>query len=150
LIDMAGQLQRFSQWMVRASRARADRHERILVISRDAQEAIGRLCRRLRWEVEYAADLALGLVHLGNQRFDVVIYDQDLPNQDWRMAVSSLAGMAPRSSILLLSPRGNPELWPEVIRRGGHDMLSKPVSENGAESAVAMAIARAKMNRVRK
>jgi len=143
------QLQRFSKWIVRATRARTSDNERVLVISEADHTPIGRLCKRLRWELDYAADLQIALVNLQNRTFDVVIYDQHLPNQDWRLAVTSLAASAPLSSILLLSPRGHPELWNEVIRRGGHDILSKPISEDGVESTVALAMARAKSSRSR-
>ena len=104
-----------------------------------------RLCGRLGWQLNYAPDLPTALLNLENQSFEVVIYDQDLPDQDWRQAVTSLATTAPWSSILLLSPLGHPELWNEVIRRGGHDILYKPISEGGAESAIALAMARAKL-----
>ena len=85
-------------------------------------------------------------VNLKDRRFEVVIYDQDMPDQDWRSAVTSLAATAPWSSILLLSPPGHPELWNEV-QQGGHGMLNKPISEDGVESAVALAMARAKLSR---
>jgi DNA-binding NtrC family response regulator len=142
-------LQRFSKWIVRATRARTADNERVLVISKAGYDSIGRLCMRLRWELDYAADLPIALMNLRNRRFDVVIYDQDVPDQDWRVAVTSLATAAPWSSILLLSPLGYPELWNEVIRRGGHDLLSKPISEDRVESAVALAMARAKSSRSR-
>ncbi len=100
----------------------------------------------MRWRLDYASDLRVALVNLRDRRFDVVIYDQDMPGQDWRAAVTSLATTAPMSSILLLSPLGHPEIWNEVIQRGGHDILSKPVSEGGIGSAVALAMARAKIS----
>jgi DNA-binding NarL/FixJ family response regulator len=143
------QLQRFSKWIVRATRARKAGNESVLVISREGYDSVGRFCGRLHWELDYASDLRIALLKLQSRRFEVVIYDQDMLDQDWRSAVTSLATSAPLSSILLLSPRGHPELWNEVIRRGGHDILSKPISEDGVESTVALAMARANSSRSR-
>ena len=144
-LDIVAHLQRFSKWILRATRVRDDGNETVLVISKEQYESIGRFCRRLRWRLKYAADLPAALTNLQTQSFEVVIYDHELPDQDWRLAVTSLANLTPRSSILLLSPLGHPELWNEVIRRGGHDILCKPISDDGFESAVALAMARAKL-----
>jgi DNA-binding response OmpR family regulator len=144
-LDLVDQIKRFFKWIVRATYLRDGRNEQVLVISKEDYESIGRFCRRLRWKLRYAADLPTALVNLQDQSFEVVIYDHDLPGQDWRSAVTTLANTAPSSSILLLSPLGHPELWNEVIRRGGHDMLCKPISDESFESAVALAMARAKL-----
>lgn len=142
---IAGQIQRLSKWIVRAVRAGGGGNAGVLVISNDGCDPIGRLCGRLGWKLNYASDLAIGLEKLRKHGFDVIIYDQNLSDQDWRMAVTSLAAIAPWSSILLLSPRGHPELWNEVIRHGGYDILGNPISEDGAESALGMAMARAQL-----
>ena len=144
-LDIVAQIQRFSQWIVRATRVGDGWNGNVLVISREEYELIGRLCRRLRWNLNYAVDLPAALMNLQDQSFEVVIYDHELPDQDWRLAVTSLANTTPRSSILLLSPLGHSELWNEVIRRGGHDILCKPISDESFESAVALAMARAKL-----
>lgn len=144
-LDIVAQIQRFSKWIVRATRVGDGRNGEVLVISKEEYESIGRFCRRLRWNLKYAADLPTALMNLRDQKFEVVIYDHELPDQDWRLAVTSLANTTPSSSILLLSPLGHPELWNEVIRRGGHDILCKPISDGGVESAVALAMARAKL-----
>jgi DNA-binding response OmpR family regulator len=137
-------IQRFSQWIVRVIRARHAGSERVLVISTETHELVERFCRRLEWKLTYAFDFQTALAILQDQSFEVIIYDQDLPHQDWRSAVTSLATTAPWSSILLLSPLGYPALWNEVIRRGGHDILYKPISE-AAGSVVALAMTRAKL-----
>jgi FixJ family two-component response regulator len=147
---LAGQILRFSKWIVRAAGARTAANQSVLVISKEGYDSIGRLCHRLQWELNYACDLPVALKDLRDRRFDVVIYDQDMPNEDWRLAVTSLAHTAPLSSILLLSPVRQPELWNEVIRRGGHDMLSKPISDESVESAVALAMARTKLRGLKK
>lgn len=145
IIRMFGQIQRFSKWIVRATGVGARGNERVLVISKEGYDPLGRLCSRLRWQLTYANDLPIALKNLQDQTFDVVIYDRDMPGQDWRLAITSLAATAPWSTILLLSPLGHPELWNEVVRRGGHDILGKPISDDGVESALGLAMARAKL-----
>jgi len=119
------------------------------VISKDCYEAMGRLCSRLKLELIYCASFPLAVRKLQATPFDVVIFDQDLPHQNWGAAVGVLAQTSPESSIILLSTRRHPEVWNEVIRNGGHDMLEKPISEEGAESSIALAMARAEVNRIR-
>ena len=120
---------------------------RLLLVSRQEHPSIQRICEHLKLELECAPDLPTALLELRRSRCDVVLYDQDLPSGDWRIAVSLLAEACPRSSIILLTHLRQPELWNEVIRRGGHDLLSKPIAEADAESTVALAIARAKLTR---
>jgi DNA-binding NtrC family response regulator len=144
-----GQLHRFSNLLRQAVFAPSSRNQRVLVISKDCYDAIGRLCSRLKLELIYCASLPLALSKLQAANFDVVIIDQDLPHQNWGASVGVLAQVSPGSSILLLSTRRHPEIWNEVIRNGGHDMLEKPISEEGAESTIALARARALVNRIR-
>lgn len=145
-----GQIQRFSNRIWQAVRAQRAGSERVLVVSEDRDDALGRLCGRLRLELKYAGNLAVALSNLRENDFAVVIYDHDISGQDWRAAVSTLAHASPGSSILLMSTLRQPEIWNEVVRKGGHDMLSKPISEEGAESTIALARARAKVNRMRR
>jgi DNA-binding NtrC family response regulator len=144
-----GQFQRFSNLLRQVVFSSSSRNQRVLVISKDCYDVIGRLCCRLKLELIYCASLPLALSKLQAASFDVVIFDQDLPHQNWGASVGVLAQISPGSSILLLSTRRHPEVWNEVIRNGGHDMLEKPISEEGAESTIALARARAQVNRMR-
>ena len=145
-----GQIRRFSHRVLQVVRAHATGSHGILVVAEIPDVAIVRLCERLKMELNFATNLPLALDNLHAHRFDVVIYDQDVPQEDWRTALPALAEASPRSSILLLSTLRQPDLWHEVIRRGGHDMLIKPVTEEAAESTVALAVARARLGDPRK
>lgn len=119
----------------------------LLLVSLQDSPAIQHVCNRLKLDLKCAPDLPAALCELHHFRPDVVLYNQDLPSGDWRMAISTLAEAAPHSSIILLTRLRQPELWNEVIRHGGHDLLSKPIAESDAESTVALAIARARLTR---
>jgi DNA-binding NarL/FixJ family response regulator len=149
LSEIMGQIQRFSSRILQAVRAHLTGNQKVLLVAAESYDAIDRLCRRLELDLNYTASLPLALCELQDNRFDVVIYDQDMPCQDWRAAVPALAQASPRSSVLLLSTVRQAEIWNEVIRIGGHDMLTKPISEQVAESTLALARARAKVNRIR-
>ena len=141
-----GQIQRFSNRILHVVRAQDAGNRKILIVSEETDDAMVRLCGRLKLELNYAASLPLALSNLHDSKFDVVLYDQDVPCQDWRAALTILAEASPGSSILLLSTLKQPELWHEVIRRGGHDIVAKPVSDDGAESTIALALARARLS----
>jgi DNA-binding NtrC family response regulator len=141
-----GQIHRFSKRILRIVLAQEAANQKILIVSEETDDAMAQLCRRLKMELNYAASLPLALTNLHDGKFDVVLYDQDIPRQDWRSALSALAEASPGSSILLLSTLKQPELWHEVIRRGGHDIVAKPVSDDGAESTIALALARARLS----
>ena len=117
---------------------------RVLLIATQDNDTIQHLCRRLQLDLKYASTLTNALQDLHHSDSDVVLYDQDLSPQGWRMSVATLAEACPRSSIILLTRQ--PDLWNEVIRGGGHDLIRKPITESEAESTISLAVARAKLS----
>jgi FixJ family two-component response regulator len=59
----------------------------------------------------------------------IIIWDRDLPSEDWRDVVHTLAALPQRPCVLLLSRVVDDYLWNEVVRVGGYDVLSKPLKE---------------------
>ncbi len=59
----------------------------------------------------------------------IIIWDRDLPCDDWREVVSLLASLPHRPCVLLLSRVVDDYLWNEVVRCGGYDVLPKPLRE---------------------
>jgi DNA-binding NtrC family response regulator len=57
----------------------------------------------------------------------VILYDRDLPSGDWRDIVSLLASSSCPTCVILISRVADDHLWEEVIRRGGYEVLSKPL-----------------------
>ena len=146
---MLEQLQRICNRILHTVRAQASPNQRVLVVSKETYDSLACLCERLNLELNYSTSIPLALRNLRDGRFDVVIYDHETPSHDWRTAVTVLAQASPGSSILLLSILRQPEIWNEVIRKGGHDILSKPISEDSAtECTIALAKVRAKVQRI--
>ncbi len=69
----------------------------------------------------------------------VILVDRDWPGTDWRTAVESLASLQHQASVILVSGVADDYLWQEVIRRGGYDVLLKPLRADGVTRIVKLA-----------
>ena len=77
------------------------------------------------------SDSSPGL-HIG-KRADlppIIIYDRDVSPHDWPEAVGALANQSPRPYVILLSPNADANLWDELQRAGGSDIVRTPVSRD--------------------
>ena len=63
---------------------------------------------------------------------------------DWRDVLATLAASRPDCSVILTSPVNDEYLWEEVVRRGGYDVLAKPLQEDQTVRAVNLAWSYAK------
>lgn len=69
----------------------------------------------------------------------VILVDRDWPGTEWRTAVESLATLQHQASVILVSGVADDYLWQEVIRRGGYDILSKPLRADNVARVVKLA-----------
>src|SRR5262245_39957256 len=53
----------------------------------------------------------------------IIIYDRELSPMDWRDFVSLWTKKSPRPYVILLSPNTDANLWDELQRIGGSDIL---------------------------
>jgi FixJ family two-component response regulator len=77
------------------------------------------------------ADTSPGLI-IG-QRADlppIIIYDREISPRNWCEAVGALTRQSPRPYVILLSPNADANLWDELQRAGGSDILRTPVSRD--------------------
>jgi len=72
-------------------------------------------------------------------RAPVILCDRDLPGEDWREVVEILARPPQRTCIILISKVVDDYLWNEAVKRGGHDVLPKPLREEDVVRAVRLA-----------
>ena len=56
----------------------------------------------------------------------LVIYDRDLPGEDWREAFAKLGSQSRPLRILLASRVVDDYLWEQVIHNHGFDVVAKP------------------------
>jgi FixJ family two-component response regulator len=60
----------------------------------------------------------------------IIIYDRESSAHNWREVVGALASQSPRPYVILLSPSADANLWDELQRAGGSDILRTPVSRD--------------------
>jgi FixJ family two-component response regulator len=70
----------------------------------------------------------------------VILIDRDWPGTDWRLAVECLAASPNHACVILVSRAVDVYLWQELIRRGGYDVLAKPLQANHAARVVKLAL----------
>ena len=66
----------------------------------------------------------------------IVFYERDLSLPDWPFAVRELTKRTPRPYLILFSPQVSSNLWDELERSGGSDVLRLPASKQTITSAV--------------
>ncbi|HTP30837.1 MAG TPA: hypothetical protein VMJ75_01610 [Candidatus Acidoferrales bacterium] len=57
----------------------------------------------------------------------IVVYDRELSPQHWGEIVRAFAKESPRPYIILLSPTVDANLWTELERAGGSDIVRTPI-----------------------
>ena len=70
----------------------------------------------------------------------VILLDRDLPGTEWKTAVKSLADSPHRACVILMSGVVDDYLRQELIRRGGYDLLPKPLRADQVTPLVNLAL----------
>lgn len=70
----------------------------------------------------------------------VILLDRDWPETDWREAVERLTASPHHACVILLSGVSDAYLWQELTRRGGYDVLAKPLQAEKVERTVKLAL----------
>jgi DNA-binding NtrC family response regulator len=73
-------------------------------------------------------------------RARVILFDRNWPGTDWRTAVESLATAPHATCVILMSGVADDYLWQELIRRGGYDVLAKPIRADNVERVIKLAL----------
>ena len=89
--------------------------------------------RSCGWNAEWARSLKRA-VEIGRSRLtQIVIYDRNLPDVDWRRALDQLSGAAYDVRILVAAPDIDEDLWQMVLHRHGYDVLCRSASAEQLE-----------------
>ena len=70
----------------------------------------------------------------------VILFDRNWPGTDWRTAVENLSTSPHRACVILMSGVTDDYLWQELIRRGGYDVLAKPIRADNVERVIKLAL----------
>ena len=70
----------------------------------------------------------------------VILFDRNWPGTEWKPAVESLAASSHRPCIILMSGVADDYLFQELIRRGGYDVVPKPLRPDNVARVVKLAL----------
>ena len=70
----------------------------------------------------------------------VILFDRDLPGAEWKTAVGSLAASPHRACVVLMSGVVDDYLRQELIRRGGYEVVPKPLRPENISRAIKLAL----------
>ncbi len=127
---------------LRPSRQRARRGVPIVVAGAGDQDrdALREAGDSEQWDVQFtnSCEEARTLANKGTA--PVILCDRDLPETQWREAVRTLSALPHRPIVILVSKVADENLWSEVFRIGGFDILAKPLQAEDARRAVNLAL----------
>jgi DNA-binding NtrC family response regulator len=69
----------------------------------------------------------------------VVICERDLPDGDWKLALSEFDRLPLWPNLIVTSRLANDEFWAEVLNLGGYDVLAQPFDSNEVYRVVFLA-----------
>jgi DNA-binding NtrC family response regulator len=94
-------------------------------------------CRH--WDVSFAAACPDALALIGQTKPQILFMDRDLSGSDWRETMSVFASSSNKICIMLVSTVVDTDLWNEVVRNGGYEVLPKPLRADQVSKAVGLA-----------
>ena len=77
------------------------------------------------WTVRHALSFDDASAIMSKEPTHMVVYDSDLPEVPWQLALPRLGAIASDACILLASRFADDYLWQEVVRCRGYDILVK-------------------------
>lgn len=92
-----------------------------------------------QWRAHWARGLNRAIEISRCEHTPVVVFDANLPRVDWETAFDRLIAISPDQRILLAAASQSEELWQEVLKRRGYDIVRR--SAGSAELGRAMRFA---------
>ena len=96
------------------------------------------ISRSAGWELVFEGSLAATSIGMEGLP-PIVFYDCRIPDPEWSRSVRMLSRAATRPCVILVSPRCDRNLWDELERARGLDILRSPVDPEQARAAVGRA-----------
>jgi FixJ family two-component response regulator len=91
------------------------------------------------WDVHFADTREAALAAANELVAPIILCDRDLPGTEWRDAVQALSSSPHRACVILISKVLDEYLRNEMTRKGGYDVLAKPLQEADVVRAVKLA-----------
>lgn len=109
----------------------------------NGDDADGRLLSdvagRSGWQLVFTKTYPEARGALDQAQVPVVLCDRELLGTGWRKAIERLSAPPLRACVILLSEAIDTNLWTEVVRGGGYEVLAKPLRDDSLVRAVRLA-----------
>jgi DNA-binding NtrC family response regulator len=139
MVKVAGRFQAVISELRRSARLRpargrtvADAVPRALAVMGEGpgREALQAVFRDAGWTSVVADSSATALARQEKEPVPIILYERELTERGWRQAVSHFSRLSPRPCVVLLSQSSDKNLWDELVRCGGFDLLRTPVDRD--------------------
>jgi FixJ family two-component response regulator len=110
-----------------------------LVADQGDRELLSRLAAEHQWVLHFAGSSGEAWDALNQSKAPIVLCDRELPAAEWRDVIHMMVSSAHQVYAILVSKVADDYLWNEVIRRGGHDLLTTPLREEDVLRAIRLA-----------
>jgi DNA-binding NtrC family response regulator len=91
------------------------------------RDTLQRVFRDAGWELVVADTSASAIACQEKEPLPIILYERELRERSWRQAVCFFSRLSPRPCVILLSRCCDKNLWDELVRCGGFDLLRTPV-----------------------
>ena len=97
------------------------------------------IARNVGWALTLSETPLIPAATRGADTPPIVICDRELSPYGWQEIIGALADNSPRPYVILLSPQADANLWDELQRVGGSDILRAPVTRESLLRALTKA-----------
>jgi DNA-binding NtrC family response regulator len=111
-----------------------------LVVSDHDRNVLSGISDREPVEIHFAESRVEAWDTLNRLNSPLILYDRDWPDAEWRTTVQTFASSPHRSCVILASRVADDNLWQELIRCGGYDLLAKPFRADDVARALKLAL----------
>lgn len=111
-----------------------------LVVNEQDRSVLAKAFDLEPWDVRFAESCEEAWSIANQLAAPVVLLDRDWPGTEWKVAVERLGSLPHHACVILLSGVSDAYLWQELTRRGGYDVLSKPLQADKAARVVKLAL----------
>jgi DNA-binding NtrC family response regulator len=94
------------------------------------RDALQVVFRDAGWKLVVADTSASAVVRQEKEPLPIILYEREMRKGGWRQAVSLFSRLSPRPCVLLLARSSDKNLWDELVRCGGFDLLRTPVDRD--------------------
>jgi DNA-binding NtrC family response regulator len=111
-----------------------------LVVSEQDRHILMSIACQESVDLHFAESYEEGQAVANRLTVPVILFDRNWLGTEWKPAVESLAALPHRPCVILISGVADDYLFQELNRRGGFDILPKPLRQDNAARIVKLAL----------